>query len=297
MKLGVNLPNFGPATTPEVLLSWARKAEDLGFHTLLVSDHVALTDDANGRSPAPFYEAFTTLAWLAGQTTTLHLGTGVVIAPHRHPLLLARTASTLDTLSGERLVLGVGVGWTRLAFEALGVPFHLRGRLTDQTLEALRALGSADVVEVNGNRVHTGPLPRRRTPVWVGGNSPAALRRAVRFGDAWHPLWPRIPVLAQVKEVLPKLAAEFGRPVPALAPRIALDLTERALPEQSRYPGQGTVEQVRADFHALAALGVEHVVVDTDTGDQRRRRPVDEELDLLEALVRQVIDPRTGTVR
>lgn len=293
MKLGVNLPNFGPATTPEVLLRWARKAEDLGFHTLLVSDHVALTDDANRRSPAPFYEAFTTLAWLAGQTTTLHLGTGVVIAPHRHPLLLARMASTLDTLSGERLVLGVGVGWTRLAFDALGVPFQQRGRLTDQTLEALRALGSSDVVEVNGHRVHTGPLPRRRTPIWVGGNSMAALRRAVRFGDAWHPLWPRIPVLAQVRQEL----AGLGRPGPALAPRIALDLTERPLPEQSRFPGQGTVEQVRSDFHALAELGVEHVVVDTDTGDQRRRRPVDEELDLLEALTQQVFDPRTGVVR
>lgn len=297
MKLGVNLPNFGPATTPEVLLRWARTAEELGFHTLLVSDHVALTDDANRRSPAPFYEAFTTLAWLAGQTTTLHLGTGVIIAPHRHPLLLARMAGTLDTLSGERLVLGVGVGWTQLAFDALGVPFHRRGRLTDQTLEALRALGSADQVEVNGHRVHTGPLPARRTPIWVGGNSMAALRRAVRFGDAWHPLWPRIPVLAQVRHALAGLAAELGRPVPALAPRIALGLTERPLPEQTRFPGQGTVEQVRSDFHALAELGVEHVVVDTDTGDQRRRLPVDEELGLLEALTREVIDPRTGAIR
>src|SRR6188472_1231726 len=104
----------------------------------MVSDHVVITPDVAERYPAPFYEPFTTLSWLAGVTTRVRLGTTVLIAPYRHPLLTARMAANLDALSGGRLVLGVGAGWARQEFEALGIPFARRGRLTDEHLHALR---------------------------------------------------------------------------------------------------------------------------------------------------------------
>jgi alkanesulfonate monooxygenase SsuD/methylene tetrahydromethanopterin reductase-like flavin-dependent oxidoreductase (luciferase family) len=126
----VNVPNFGPGTGPGVLRSRAQTVEGLGFDLLMVSDHIAVTPDVAEQYPAPFYEPFTTLAWLAGITSRVRLGTTMLIVPYRHPLLIARMAANLNQLSGGRLVLGVGAGWARQEFEALGVPFRQRGSLT-----------------------------------------------------------------------------------------------------------------------------------------------------------------------
>ena len=109
----MNVPNFGPGTSPEVLQRWALTVEGLGFDLLMVSDHVAVTPDVAEQYPAPFYEPFTTLAWIRGLTRRVRLGTTVLIVPYRHPLLTARMAANLNDLSGGRLVLGVGVGWAR----------------------------------------------------------------------------------------------------------------------------------------------------------------------------------------
>lgn len=138
MRIGVNVPNFGPGTDPGVLRDWARTVEGLGFDLLMVSDHVVVTPDVAEQYPAPFYEPFTTLSWLAGVTDRIRLGTTVLILPYRHPLLTARMAANLNALSGGRLVLGVGVGWARQEFAALGVPYERRGALTDEYLTALR---------------------------------------------------------------------------------------------------------------------------------------------------------------
>jgi alkanesulfonate monooxygenase SsuD/methylene tetrahydromethanopterin reductase-like flavin-dependent oxidoreductase (luciferase family) len=118
----VNVPNFGPGTNPAVLKHWAQTVEGLGFDLLMVSDHLALTPDVAEQYPAPFYEPFTTLSWLAGITDRIRLGTTVLIVPYRHPLLMARMAANLNALSGGRLVLGVASGWARQEFEALGAP-------------------------------------------------------------------------------------------------------------------------------------------------------------------------------
>ena len=106
MQLGVNVPNFGPGTNPGRLRDWARTVEGLGYDLLMVSDHVAITPDVAEQYPAPFYEPFTALSWLAGVTDTIRLGTTVLIAPYRHPLLVARMAANLNQLSGGRFVLG-----------------------------------------------------------------------------------------------------------------------------------------------------------------------------------------------
>jgi alkanesulfonate monooxygenase SsuD/methylene tetrahydromethanopterin reductase-like flavin-dependent oxidoreductase (luciferase family) len=137
--MGVNVPNFGPGTEPGVLRRWAQTVEGLGFDLLMISDHVAGNRRCRRQYPAPCYEPFTTLAWLAGITGRIRLGTTVLIVPYRHPLLIARMAANLNDLSGGRLVLGVGVGWAVQEFGALGLPFRQRGKLTDDYLRAVRA--------------------------------------------------------------------------------------------------------------------------------------------------------------
>jgi len=256
VKIGVNVLNFGPGTDPGVLRSWAQTAEGLGFDLLMVSDHIAITPDVAERYPAPFYEPFTTLSWLAGVTTRIRLGTTVLIAPYRQPLLTARMAANLDELSGGRLVLGVGVGWARQEFAALGIPFAQRGRLTDDHLRDIRAAWA-----------DTASYGDRQIPVWVGGNSDAGLRRAVRFADAWHPLR---PTLSWLREAVARLEAYADRehlPVPALAPRIALKLTAAPVRGPERPAGEGTIDQIMDDLAQLRLLGAEFVVLDTYHGD------------------------------
>jgi len=262
VRLGVNVPNFGPGTNPGVLRRWALTVEGLGFDLLMVSDHIAVTPDVAEQYPAPFYEPFTTLSWLAGLTRGIRLGTTVLIVPYRHPLLIARMAANLNDLSGGRLVLGVGVGWAREEFGALGVPFRDRGRLTDEYLLAIRAAWQDETDYRSGH-----------IPLWIGGNSDAALRRAVRLGDAWHPLRFTPGWMAEAAGRLTACAAEQGRPAPALMPRIALRLTDApvtaSIPGADRLAGHGTIDQIMADLGQLRSLGADTVVLDPFNGDHR----------------------------
>ncbi|GAA0956400.1 LLM class flavin-dependent oxidoreductase [Kribbella koreensis] len=255
MKLGVNVPNFGPGADPGRLRDWAQTVEGLGYDRLLVSDHVVVTPDVAAQYPAPFYEPFTTLSWLAG-FTSIGLGTTVLIAPYRHPLLVARMAANLNSLSGGRLVLGIGVGWARQEFEALGVDFSRRGKLTDELIREVRAAWS------NESDYRAGDIP-----IWVGGGSDAGLRRAVRLGDAWHPLRQRVDWMRAGLDRLKELAVEEGRPVPGFAPRIVLRLTAEPLPEGERVAGEGSLEQVLGDLEELRQLGATEVVLDPFGGD------------------------------
>jgi alkanesulfonate monooxygenase SsuD/methylene tetrahydromethanopterin reductase-like flavin-dependent oxidoreductase (luciferase family) len=256
VELGVNVPNFGPGTNPARLRDWARTVEGLGYGLLMVSDHVAITPDVAAQYPAPFYEPFTTLSWLAGITDRIRLGTTVLIAPYRHPLLVARMAANLDQLSGGRLVLGVGVGWAQQEFDALGTDFHRRGQVTDEVLRAIRRAWQNDKDYGGGD-----------IPIWVGGRSPPGLRRAVRLGDAWHPLRERVDWLRTAMDRLRAIAAEEERPVPEFAPRILLRLTEEPLPDDERVAGEGSLEQVLADLDVLRELGARSVVLDPFIGD------------------------------
>jgi alkanesulfonate monooxygenase SsuD/methylene tetrahydromethanopterin reductase-like flavin-dependent oxidoreductase (luciferase family) len=258
MRIGVNVPNFGPGTNPGALRHWARTVEGLGFDLLMVSDHVAITPDVAEQYPAPFYEPFTTLAWLAGVTDRIRLGTTVLVVPYRHPLLIARMAANLNQLSGGRLVLGVGVGWARQEFEALGVPFRRRGALTDDHLRVMRESWENDSDYRSGG-----------IPIWVGGNSDAALRRTVRFGDAWHPLHFTLPWLREALVRMNTVVDEERVPAPALAPRIRLRLTESSISGAGRLAGEGTIDQVVEDLEQLRLLGAETVLLDPFNGDPR----------------------------
>jgi alkanesulfonate monooxygenase SsuD/methylene tetrahydromethanopterin reductase-like flavin-dependent oxidoreductase (luciferase family) len=261
VRLGVNVPNFGPGTEPGVLRCWAQTVEGLGFDLLMISDHVAVTPDVAEQYPAPFYEPFTTLAWLAGITGRVRLGTTVLIVPYRHPLLIARMAANLNDLSGGRLVLGVGAGWAAQEFGALGVPFRQRGKLTDDYLRAVRAAW-ADDADYRGGQI----------PIWVGGNSDAGVRRAVNLGEAWHPLRFTMPWLREAVDRMTALAGEQRRPVPGLVPRIALRLAEAPVTGPGRLAGEGTIDQVLDDLTQLRLLGADTVVLDPFGGDPDETR-------------------------
>ena len=255
MRFGVNIPNFGSHAQPDTLLRRARFAEALGFHFAMISDHVAVTPDVQALYPAPFYDPFVSLAWLAAVTQRLEIGTTVTILPYRHPLQTARLAANLDQLSGGRFIFGAGVGWARQEFASLGVPFEQRGAISNEYLEVIRNCWTQDVVSHNGRfvsfrDVHTAPRPLRtpHPPIWVGGSSDAALRRAARYGDAWHPI--RFDIDRLKDEALPRLrqfADAERRPLPALSPRLRFE----------------NPDQARADVDALIALGARDILLDT----------------------------------
>ncbi|MGC7096383.1 LLM class flavin-dependent oxidoreductase [Amycolatopsis lurida] len=260
MRIGVNVPNFGPGTDPGRLRGWAQVVEGLGYDLLMLSDHVVITPDVAEQYPPPFYEPFTTLSWLAGQTG-LRLGTTVLLAPYRHPLLTARMAANLNEFTGGRLVLGMAVGWARQEFEALGVRYERRGKLTDEYLLAMRAAWE------NKDDYRT-----EQIPIWIGGNSDAGIRRAARLGDAWHPLRNTVPWLREGLDRLRAAAEAEGRTVPGFAPRIILRLTEAPVTGPDRLAGEGTIEQIVADLEDLRALGAGTVVLDPFGGDPEETR-------------------------
>ncbi|MBT6273930.1 MAG: LLM class F420-dependent oxidoreductase [Chromatiales bacterium] len=271
MKIGVNLINFGPSATPENLTRWVQVVEGLGYHSLLTSDHVVTTPDVQSRYPAPFYEPLSTLGWLAAATTSLMIGTTVIIVPYRHPLEVARAIANVDQLSGGRCILGVGVGWAKQEFQALGIPFNQRGAMTDEYLEAIKVAWTQDVASFAGRyvsfeNVHTAPRPRQMPgpPIWVGGASEAAMLRTIRLADAWHPIRIKTPYFAdqQVPE-LRRLADTQGRPMPALCPRLRFEITTSPIRSDERFMGHGSIDQVRADLTELEALGCEHVLLDS----------------------------------
>jgi probable F420-dependent oxidoreductase len=189
-------------TEPEQLCDIARGAEEAGFDGVLLSDHLFFPGRLASRYPyspdgkpgfdgaTPFPDPWTAIAAMAAVTTQLRFGTMVYILPLRHPLEVAKTVGTAAVLSDGRVVLGCGAGWIREEFDALGVDFATRGRRFDEMIEVLRTVWGGGMVEHHGRVFDCGPLqmspaPRAPVPIWIGGTSDAALRRAARLGDGW----------------------------------------------------------------------------------------------------------------
>ncbi len=305
MKVGVNLINFGPSASPDSLRRWAELTEALGYHLLMTSDHVATTRDVQARYPAPFYEPLSTLGWLAGITKRVMIGTTVIIVPYRSPLETARAFANIDQLSGGRCILGAGVGWAKEEFEALNVPFNRRGAVTNEYLAAIKEFWTHETASFKGEfvqfqDVNTAPLPVQKPhpPIWVGGPSDAALRRTVRYGDAWHPIRIKLDSFRDIGiPRLKEIADAEGKPMPKLCPRIRLRLTETPMPEDDRIAGEGTVDQVRRDMAALEALGCDYVLLDTYYDDIEATRNLETAWRMLAVMAEQVLDLDRKTVR
>ncbi len=210
MKLGIVIRNMGPQSEPNLLLECARTAEAVGLDDIFVTDHLAIPpNDAEG-SNGRYLDPLATLAYLAGATDRIGLGTGVLNLPYRPPLPTAKWVATVQELSFGRLLLGVGIGWMKPEFQALGVDRSQRGRLSDETLRFLHECFSADEVEANGQRFLFRPRPAR-PPIFVGGAPPHALDRAARYGDGWMPMGGEPEDLAREIVKLKELAAAARR--------------------------------------------------------------------------------------
>ena len=305
MKIGVNMVNFGPGTTPASLKSWAQISESLGYNLIMASDHIAITPDVQSRYPAPFYEPISLLGFLAGITSAIELGTTVLIVPYRNPLEIAKATANLDQLSGGRFILGVGIGWAQEEFQCLKVPYKSRGAITDEYLEAVKLLWTQDIASYEGKfasfkDVNTAPRPVQspHPPIWVGGPSDAALRRTVRYGDAWHPV--RISMDSFKNKGIPRLkeiADEAGRAMPDLCPRIRLRLTDSPMPEEGRIVGEGSLDQVHRDLAELEALGCSYVVLDTNADEAEELSHTVTAWQMLSVMAEKVLDLGNQTVR
>ncbi len=194
MKFGIAVPNFGLYANRENMVEVSGLAEELGYDSLWVSDHVAVPKSHKVFGDA-FLDPLLTLAYIASATNRIELGTSVIILPYRNPLVLAKMVSTLDTLSRGRVILGIGSGWLEEEFDALGVDFKERGKMTDEYIEVMKELWTSESPEYSGNYIEFSnikflPKPERNPhpPVWVGGESRKAMERAARYGDGWHPV-------------------------------------------------------------------------------------------------------------
>mgnify|MGYP001827920231 CR=1 FL=1 len=187
MKIGVTVRNMGEQAAADTMLACVLAAEAGDVESVWITDHIAIPpDDAEG-SGGCYTDTLTTLAWLGGATKRIKLGSGVLIIPYRPKLPTAKQVATVQALCGERLLLGVGIGWMDAEFKALGVDRHQRGRITDDTLAFFNQCFGQDEVALNGQRFLFKPRPAK-PPILVGGAAPHALRRAAEYGDGWLPM-------------------------------------------------------------------------------------------------------------
>lgn len=240
MKLGIFGIGSGPCGDPEIAVAVAHAAEAAGFESLWTGEHVVLPDPQAPPSPAapdfPMLHPSIILAYLAAETKTVRLGTGIVLLPQRNPLVLAKELASLDVVSGGRLLFGLGVGYLEAEFRALGVPFENRGERADEYIEAIRALWTEDkpayqgkYVSFSGIQARPLPIQKPHPPFIIGGMSDAAYRRAVRAGNGWYGFALDLDGTARCLAGLRAAAKNTQRP-PGLGeleitvtPRIALD--------------------------------------------------------------------------
>jgi probable F420-dependent oxidoreductase len=263
MRLGLHALGIGSGATRSVIDGVAAAAERRGFATLWSGEHVVMLDRSASRYPysddgqiavpatADWNDPMIGLSFAAAATSTIGIATGVLLLPEHNPVLIAKQAATLDTLSGGRFTLGVGVGWSREEFDALGIPFERRAARTAEYVAAMRTLWRDDIASFDGEfvrfdsvRVNPKPVTGRRIPIVLGGNSDAALRRVVAWGDGWYGFnLDGVPEVAERIDLLNRLCIDSGRDRDEILLAVALrDLS---------------VDDVRP----LADLGVDELVV------------------------------------
>jgi len=269
MRIGVTVPNVHETLAERSTIeAVARMADELGFDSVWCNDHLAIPTASGDGATEPayaaaygeqrgqrIYEPLIVLAYLAAVTRRVLLGTSVYLLPLRNPLLAARQAVSLDGLSAGRLVLGVGAGWLESEFDAVGVPYRQRGRRTDEAIAMLKSLCGAD-----GGGFLPKPVQRPHPPLWIGGRSEAALRRAARAGDAWHPSHLTVD---ELRRQIPALHAECeraGRPADEVAVTTRRKLV-RAPTDDARVL-QGDAAAIAATVAELEQVGVSHLVVE-----------------------------------
>jgi probable F420-dependent oxidoreductase len=295
MEFGITAPSRGALARPEPLARIVREAEALGYGYVCVADHVVVPRRVSSTYPysddgawpagkaAEFMEPLSVLAFLAGQTERIRLLTSVMVLPHRPPVLTAKMLATIDVLSNGRVTVGAGAGWLKEEFEAIGAPPHgARGKVADEYIRIFRELWTADDPRYEGDFASVAdvwfepkPVQKPHPPIWIGGESDAAMKRVVRVGDGWYPIGhnPRFPLdtVGRFRAALDRLhgfASAAGRNAAEIelgyylprwgsdsqAPQAAFDSPDAT--GDNRRILTGSLEQVATDLQALRDLGV-----------------------------------------
>lgn len=265
MKFGIAFANIGPLARPEAAAAFAQAAERAGIESLWTVEHVVVPSgyqsvypyDPSGKMPgpeeSPIPDPLIWLTWIAATTSKIKLATGILILPQRNPVVLAKEVATLDRMSGGRVLLGVGIGWLKEEFEAIGVPFAGRGRRTDEYVAAMRALWTEEKATHEGEFARfrdciLRPRPAQGSvPIHVGGHSDAAARRAGRLGDGFFPGKGSHAELARLFTLARDTAREAGRDPGAIEMTTGGDGAV----------GSGALDEVRA----LADIGTDRVIL------------------------------------
>jgi alkanesulfonate monooxygenase SsuD/methylene tetrahydromethanopterin reductase-like flavin-dependent oxidoreductase (luciferase family) len=291
MRFGFAVPSYGAQARRSAVRDLLVAGDELGFDSAWFPDHVAVPDYATAANlDPPFLEPMAACAWALGFTERIRVGTDVLVAAYRHPLLVAAMSGTVARLSGDRFTLGVGIGYLRGEFDVLGAaPYEDRASTTESFLRTLRSPPAGYSVVSSGEAV----------PVWVGGNRRAAERRAALLGDGWHPLWMPDTDYAAARRRILEARSSAGIDGPftfsySCGATAVLDRSPTSWPSPPPRPPEGsefryspptwvdvdgrprfvgTPDQVIADFRLLAAAGVEHVTLrfgTTEPGDLER---------------------------
>ena len=289
MEFGVTIPNNWGIENPREVIEFGSLAEELGYDSLWVMDHLFNNGYIRERlDDKPYYHPMATLSHISALTTRILLGTSVLVLPYHNPVELAKYAATLDRMSGGRLLLGVGVGAMTPEFEALGIPLNQRGSLTNESMAIMRELWANDDPRYHSNRwefsdLKFSPKPAQQVsgapgiPLWVGGNSPGALRRAGRRGDGWHPSGVSAEEFAIGRRQVRELAESAGRNPDALAMSVRIEVEAHGAPssqraaDRARLPGNDPAGMA-AGIAAYRDAGAEHVALALNTGDVNRIR-------------------------
>ena len=292
MKFGFSITGRGPLTASDAVSAMARRAEELEFDLVLAPDHLVVPKNIDsiypytesgefpGGGTGEAIDQLTTLSFMAGQTKRIRLGTSVMIVPHRSPVLAAKMLATLDMLSQGRFILGVGAGWMREEFEALGLPpFEERGDVTDEYIRAFKELWTSEDPSFDGkycrfSNINFLPKPTQKPhpPIWVGGESPRALRRASELGNGWSPIGtnPQFPLNRpeQLESAIGRLAERCRRAgrdpkeVEIVYRTHQYRLQDGPNTSSERMAFTGNAEQVAGDIHRYEDMGVSTLTVD-----------------------------------
>ena len=308
MEFGLHLPASSSGVESEDLIRFARQAEALGFYCITVADHVIVPKDisvpypytVDGKYPGTGYhlETLTTISFLAGATEKIRFVTSVMIAPYRNPVLTAKMLASLDVLSQGRIIVGLGVGWMKEEFENLKAPtYEDRGRVTDEYINAFRELWTSENPSFNGKYCSFSniiflpkPVQKPAIPIWIGGHSKQAIRRAARLGDGWHPIGgvPTIPLepddIRQDLALLADCAHAAGRDPKTIRVALKGSLFDR---EKQITPGRrrrfmGTAEEIASDIREYRSAGVDTMIFDV------RRASSSETLERMEWMAKEV---------
>ena len=309
MRYGIYLPTRGPLAKPDAIAAIVRGAESMGYATIVVADHIVFPVQVESKYPytvdggfpgqGDALEQLSLLAFVAGVTERARLVTSVMILPHRNPLVTAKMLATTDVLSKGRLTVGVGVGWMREEFQALGAAdFDERGRVSDEYIEILKKCWTQDPVAHRGRyygfeALHCIPQPVQKPhpPIWIGGHSIPSLRRVARHGDGWHPVGatsasPLPPAEFQaLVEQLKRLTDAQRRDYASLTISFKAPSYDpgRVPPAHDRLRFTGKPAQIAEDILAYEALGVDEVSFDF------RSPPLSRTLDRMQHFMDEVV--------